>query len=918
MGLSQYFSLPPWGIDVRRAYELMTTLDDASIASISDKDGMKLQVQITEELVSEALKMPTPAQAQRLPHQLNEVEKKVTFRPTNNKETFKDLKDQRMDLPLCLYAHHFAMGKPQRFTHPNKRVAGFIHQAMKGATRRPGNFSCNILLDIQNYKKSKGLQQYPYLAGGLMLTRIAYEAIGTIDELPPALNPADMPPLSTTASPVKVSMIIPPRPQKKKSGVVIKEMEDEEEEESEGEKLTYFRRGGREKQTEDRPPSPHSSSLTAAQKSLEKAKKTLKESNKKAKEQERQLQQEQEKAERLAKAKKDKRPSKVEMERMKALDEQEILAKQGRAFIQEQMAKEAHVEVDPAPLIGTKRTSEEMRDNLKDFNAAIKRLKKMTKEKTQTSSPLNPIIEEAEHEQELPSTPPLPQQSQEETSSQQQTSEQLKRVVDSWILNTPPSSTKIPTTEVINEEEVQSQMEPLREVRTDTDVDMTAETSVPEEEHVEVEQREVEISHSPPQPEQLYEEVKIPLYRIYKVPIPQPIILRRVKMTKKMGYHFEDIPSGIELKIRDAAEAQETELIDLDKDEAEPNNINEPKDEYNYEETIEDHLHMMGLRMQIISNLTCNKEEEMDKKENLQERYRQTNKAQVDEINHLREEVWIKTSQVQMEAMKTNDLKEESQAMEKRALRAEADQRESQRQVSQIKAALNLANERRAAAEATLNQILDDPVLSAPASSSATNSSLKATNEALQSQIKAKDLQIELLTSGYLAKEKAMEEANNKMKEELAKMKKELEEAKAGSSEQHQQEQEPPKMFHFEMEVPAPDTEEVYIELPKDDTLEQLSQEELELASLIEENLEPTQKSCMEWEKRILHSSALCFPNRADATKAYNRAMIPYALIKHELIKTKERLTTHRLSTRGARWISSSISGSVVFKDKYA
>ena len=82
----------------------------------------------------------------------------------------------------------------------------------------------------------------------------------------------------------------------------------------------------------------------------------------------------------------------------------------------------------------------------------------------------------------------------------------------------------------------------------------------------------------------------------------------------------------------------------------------------------------------------------MDKKEKLLERYRQTNKAQVDEINHLREEVWIKTSQVQMEAMKTNDFKEESQAMEKRALRAEADQRESQRQVSQIKAALNLAN----------------------------------------------------------------------------------------------------------------------------------------------------------------------------------------------------------------------------------
>lgn len=436
VGLGQYFSLPPWGVDVRRAYERMLTIDEAGIASIIDKDGVKLQVQIIEETVSEALRMPTLRQAQKLPYQLTESEKKATFRPTNSKETFRDLKDQKLDLPLRLYAHHFAMGKPQRFTHPNKRVAGFFHQAMRGATRRPENFSWNILADIQSYKKSKGLQQSPYLAGGLMLTRIAYQAVGMIEELPPALTLEDMPPLSTTASPVKISMIIPPRAPKKKSRVVIKEVkegddDDDEEEDIEEEKLTYSRKGGWEKAKDTRPPSPSQRSLAAAQKSLEKAKKTLKESTKKAKELERQQQQEKEKAERRTKARNEQRPTKAMQERMEALQQQQILESKGRAFIKEQIAKEALKDTDPTPLAGTKRTSEEMRENLKEFNATLKQIKRMSKEKAQTSSPLKPIIEEVEQEKGLPTTPP--RQSQEESSSQQQTSEQTQKIIDSWL-----------------------------------------------------------------------------------------------------------------------------------------------------------------------------------------------------------------------------------------------------------------------------------------------------------------------------------------------------------------------------------------------------------------------------------------------------------------------------------------------------
>ncbi|WP_208972753.1 hypothetical protein, partial [Escherichia coli] len=49
----------------------------------------------------------------------------------------------------------------------------------------------------------------------------------------------------------------------------------------------------------------------------------------------------------------------------------------------------------------------------------------------------------------------------------------------------------------------------------------------------------------------------------------------------------------------------------------------------------------------------------------------------------------------------------------------------------------------------------------------------------------------------------------------------------------------------------------------------------------------------MDWERRILHSSALCFPKKEDAYSDYNRPLLPYALIKHENIKTRERLTVN-------------------------
>ena len=44
-------------------------------------------------------------------------------------------------------------------------------------------------------------------------------------------------------------------------------------------------------------------------------------------------------------------------------------------------------------------------------------------------------------------------------------------------------------------------------------------------------------------------------------------------------------------------------------------------------------------------------------------------------------------------------------------------------------------------------------------------------------------------------------------------------------------------------------------------------------------------------DRKILQSAAICFPKAGDVTKAYNRPNLPYPLLKHEFLKTKEALT---------------------------
>lgn len=92
-------------------------------------------------------------------------------------------------------------------------------------------------------------------------------------------------------------------------------------------------------------------------------------------------------------------------------------------------------------------------------------------------------------------------------------------------------------------------------------------------------------------------------------------------------------------------------------------------------------------------------------------------------------------------------------------------------------------------------------------------------------------------------------------------------------------------------ETPIEEGDPLSDPLPSEEPLDELTQAEKELYNLIEQNLEPIKKECIEWEQRILRSANLSFFKSGDATKSYHRPTLPYPLLKFETLKTKERLT---------------------------
>lgn len=159
------------------------------VATLSMLEGETVQVHISEDLISEALHLPKSSAAYKMPYHLREQDRKQLFlQKPGKKETFNELICKELDLPLKLYSQHFVIGKPQKYTQPCKRVAGHMHRAITQGKTMPGDLSFHIRQDLIAHRDSKSLKEKPHLANGQMLTRIAYQALGMIEELPKAVS----------------------------------------------------------------------------------------------------------------------------------------------------------------------------------------------------------------------------------------------------------------------------------------------------------------------------------------------------------------------------------------------------------------------------------------------------------------------------------------------------------------------------------------------------------------------------------------------------------------------------------------------------------------------------------------------------------------------------------------------------------
>lgn len=126
-----------------------------------------------------------------------------------------------------------------------------------------------------------------------------------------------------------------------------------------------------------------------------------------------------------------------------------------------------------------------------------------------------------------------------------------------------------------------------------------------------------------------------------------------------------------------------------------------------------------------------------------------------EDVGLLQEEVAIKASLVDAEQERAQDFSQRLNLMTQRATKAEHELQIKDMEANQMRIALKAANERRAQSENMLNQLLEDPVLATPAALSA-DEALRKENETLAGQVKAKELQVDLLTQMFLTKEQEL------------------------------------------------------------------------------------------------------------------------------------------------------------------
>lgn len=186
-----------YGINISMVYEMLENMDGQGLTRITDTKGEVHEVLMTEEIVGQALALPTSQFSLRERRQHSTLAD-IFKDPKKTANTYAQMKDSVMADQVRVLHHMLKLPKQQRHTVPD---LAFVHAVDDARAHRVGakkNWRQYFHQEIIEATKQKTHQKY--LECGEYLTRIAYYLVGEVG-LPTAFHP--LPGLTAAGTPQK-------------------------------------------------------------------------------------------------------------------------------------------------------------------------------------------------------------------------------------------------------------------------------------------------------------------------------------------------------------------------------------------------------------------------------------------------------------------------------------------------------------------------------------------------------------------------------------------------------------------------------------------------------------------------------------------------------------------------------------------
>ncbi|MCO5553458.1 hypothetical protein L7F22_006979 [Adiantum nelumboides] len=185
--LDQFFRPPPWGTDYMRAHELMSSIQYDGQALLTGKDDTKARVLITTDIINEAMHFYLGTY-DLLAKTKSIDNEKAFIKAKGHKYKYSDMIYNELELPLRLISQHFKVQKPPMYTEPLLHIAIVMALAMVEARPIHYNYGKFILENLVEAILKGSAKNKLYMSAGPMLTRIAYQALDMIKDLPVAAS----------------------------------------------------------------------------------------------------------------------------------------------------------------------------------------------------------------------------------------------------------------------------------------------------------------------------------------------------------------------------------------------------------------------------------------------------------------------------------------------------------------------------------------------------------------------------------------------------------------------------------------------------------------------------------------------------------------------------------------------------------